>query len=124
MNSDLVTRIEHYPRRDGPLPEGARWVGRPSRWGNPYTIKGAREAGYEGSTARLRAMCVTEFRRWLSRDHEPFDEPRRLRLLADLPELATARFLACACPLDGPCHADVLVEMLRAEKASGGTDER
>lgn len=31
-----MIRISHYPRRDGPLPEGARWVGRPSRWGNPF----------------------------------------------------------------------------------------
>jgi len=32
-------RISHYPRRDGPLPAGAKWVGRPSQWGNPFKVR-------------------------------------------------------------------------------------
>jgi len=39
---------------------------------------------------------------------------RRERLLARLPSLH-GRDLACWCPLDQPCHADVLLELANAE---------
>jgi Domain of unknown function (DUF4326) len=65
-------------------------VARPSRWGNPFRVE---EHGRE------RAIELYE-RRLLA-------EPD---LLAQLPALRGRR-LACYCPLDQPCHADVLARL-------------
>ncbi|MCO5317208.1 MAG: DUF4326 domain-containing protein [Microthrixaceae bacterium] len=92
-------RLSHYPRRDGKLPEGARWVGRTSRWGNPYRVNEhlvTLHAGHERAVESYRRFAAER----LSED------PRWLEPLRD----ATA--LACACPLEMPCHVDVLLELL------------
>ncbi len=93
-------------------PEGAVSVARPSIWGNPFSIQAARAAGYEGTDADLRSMCVVTFRRWLRdpRSEWAFGEPQAKWMVAHLPDLA-GRDLACWCPLDQPCHADVLLEL-------------
>lgn len=75
-------------RRDG-LPPGAVYVGRPSKWGNPFTL-------HTGS----RRDVIERFRSYL------LGTPR---LLADLDELR-GKDLVCWCaPL--PCHADALLEL-------------
>lgn len=81
-------------------PEGTIVVARPSRWGNPFRV------GLDGD----RAQCVDRFRRALRNGHLAFtlDDVR-----ADL----AGRDLACWCPLDEPCHADVLLD------AANGSDE-
>lgn len=74
------------------MPEGAVYVGRPTKWGNPY-------------------------RRPLSSD--------AVRMYAQKPPQAAileieqlrGKDLACWCPLDQPCHADVLLELANGEAA-------
>jgi hypothetical protein len=96
------------------MPEGAVYVGRPSPWGNPWKItrmldgswavynpSGASGRGYLGtfvSEERARYWAVVGFRR----DFEENIEPLR------------GHDLACWCPLDQPCHADVLLELANA----------
>ncbi len=116
----IPTRISHYPRRDGPLPEGARWVGRPSRWGNKDVVrrwKGLWSVSYRDMSGTwyshacydqrpdALALAVARFR--LYAGDRLAVEPTWLDPLRD----ATA--LACACPLDQPCHVDVLLGLLR-----------
>lgn len=73
---------------------GAVYVGRPSRWGNPFRI------GRDGT----RGEVVAKYEGWLR------TQPA---LLAALPALR-GRDLSCWCaPL--PCHADVLLRL-----ANGG----
>ena len=71
-------------------------------WGNPY-----RKEDYPGE-AGWRALAVEDFRKWIHAD-----EQAELRRLARR-ELA-GKNLACWCPLDGPCHADVWLEIANAE---------
>lgn len=93
MMAAAPVRVQRFRRH--PLPPGAVYVGRPTRWGNPFRI----------GPDRTRSEAVAEFRTWL-----------RACLAADptfLDPLRGARFLACWCPLDGgPCHADVIREAL------------
>jgi hypothetical protein len=67
---------------------GCVYVGRPSKWGNPYRI------GCDGD----RAEVIRKYRRYLF--HQP-------DLLAALPEL-TGQQLGCWCKPQ-PCHADILI---------------
>jgi Domain of unknown function (DUF4326) len=70
-------------------PDGAIVVARPTKWGNPYPVA---EYG--------RDEAIRRYREWLS-------ESGNERKLAEL----AGRDLACWCPLDLPCHADVLLDL-------------
>ena len=88
-------------RRDGwrgKLPAGAKLVTRPSPWGNPYKI------GEHGTRAEVIAMYERDLLSGELRDRKG----RELR--SRLPELR-GRLLACYCPLNEPCHADVLARL-------------
>lgn len=94
------------------MPEEAIYVGRPTRFGNPFQV------GRDGT----RERCVELFRRWLSSDltgclecdkHQVnvvWLEGVRPLVLARIGELR-GKSLACFCPLDQACHADVLLEI-------------
>lgn len=102
------------------MPPGAVYVGRPGKWGNPFVI---------GIDADDQAHAVALFREWLennSYDVHPPNTPIRHRdamderrdwIITNIGELA-GRDLACWCPLDQPCHADVLLDLLAAEAGS------
>ena len=95
-------------RRSGwRLPAGARSVARPHLVGNPFTPQWVRS---RGGTGDWRPPVVAAFRAWLAgTDHREFEQRRRAEVLSRLHELRGLH-LACWCPLDGPCHADVLLE--------------
>lgn len=101
-------RIQRKRTKGWKMPPNTVSVTRPGRWGNPYTIKGAREAGYGGTEKQIAEWCVECFRDAVSgklmfaQPVPKVDEIRR-----DL----TGKNLACFCPLDQPCHADVLLEL-------------
>lgn len=84
-------RIRVYRRKGFKLPEGAVYVGRPTKWGNPY----------RPGPGFSRKRMVEKYRSYLL---------RRPALVAALPELR-GRDLACWCKLDEPCHADILLEL-------------
>ncbi|MEI9938642.1 MAG: DUF4326 domain-containing protein [Pseudomonadota bacterium] len=84
-------------------------VSRPSQWGNPFS-----QALGPANSARkpaLRAASVERFRRALlaGDDSLPFTIDQVRRSLR-------GKNLACWCPLDEPCHADVLLEVANAQR--------
>lgn len=66
------------------------YVGRPSKWGNPYII------GRDGT----REECIRKFRNFLVRSPE---------LLEALPDLR-GKTLGCFCK-PSACHGDILMEL-------------
>ena len=80
-------------KRSG-VPAGAVYIGRPSKWGNPFVI------GKDGT----RNEVIAKYRTHLLRD---------ARLMATLPELR-GKDLVCWCA-PCACHGDVLLEL-----ANGG----
>ncbi|HEY2404831.1 MAG TPA: DUF4326 domain-containing protein [Polyangiaceae bacterium] len=84
-------------------------VSRPSKWGNPFSasLASARNAAEK---LRLRAESVAEFKRALIGRG-----PRVLPFtVADVRRELAGKNLACWCPLDGPCHADLLLQLANA----------
>lgn len=94
-------RIQLRRTKGWRLPEGARSVARPTRWGNPFRV---------GHEARDAAEAVELFAL-----HSGVFGLYELTA-ADLAPLRGCD-LACWCPLDKPCHADVLLEL--ANRGSG-----
>ena len=107
-------RIQRKRTKGWQMPDGAVYVGRPTKWGNPFPFSAAEEAGY------TRHGAVSAFEDWLAGNpwacgSDKF-EAKRQAILDSLPELR-GRDLACWCPLVDekgnpvPCHADVLLEI-------------
>ena len=85
-------RIQRQRTRGWRMPPNTVYVGRPSKWGDPY------EDSSDSRRGALEAYCW-----WLlvtPLGHRLLDEARR--------ELR-GKNLACWCPLDVECHADVLL---------------
>jgi hypothetical protein len=92
------------------MPEGAVYVGRPSRWGNPWkvgstgwTIDPDGRINREPHPPLTVEEAVQAFRNANSREESGWPEMIRRHL--------AGRDLVCWCPLDQPCHADVLLEI-------------
>ena len=84
-------------------------VARPSRFGNPFSMREAAQRFPSMSPEQARSFVVDEFRSMLDapdlrswRGYPTDDEIKR--------ELR-GKNLACWCPEDGPCHADVLLDI-------------
>ena len=112
------TRIRLSRAKGWRKPENCVVVSRPSKFGNPFTVKSCIEAGFADDVPQARRVCTDAFRDWLSGDDwaagsGPAWEQRLRDYLAALPELR-GKDLACWCPLDGPCHADVLLALVNA----------
>lgn len=86
-------------------PAGAVVVARPSRWGNPWRVDAS--GGAAGRTAPTRAAAVAAFRHMIEGGERVAGYPSIEQIRAQL----AGRDLACWCPLDQPCHADVLLEI-------------
>jgi len=72
------------------------YIGRPSKWGNPYSHK----KGFACYTVTTRDEAVAKYREWI------FQQPE---LLKDLNELK-GKTLGCWCAPKA-CHGDVLLEL-------------
>jgi len=88
-------RIQRKRAKGWRMPPNTVCVTRPSKWGNPFRI----EPG-----VMSRKESVEHFRTFA----EGFTE-------SELNELR-GKNLACFCNFDGPCHADVLLELSNKEE--------
>jgi hypothetical protein len=76
--------------RDIPLPAGAVYVGRPTRWGNTFVL------GRDGT----RDQVVQKYKTWINTQPELLDSLEDLR----------GKDLVCWCAPHA-CHADILLEL-------------
>lgn len=103
----MAKRIQRRRVKGWRMPEGAIYVGRGSKYGNPYTVaEYGRERAIELYTAYLERM----------REHTP------QLYKADMDALR-GKDLACWCKEGDPCHADVLLELLAEQESSEVDDE-
>lgn len=136
------TRIQRRRAPGWQMPPNTVYVGRPTKWGNPFDFRrseycwAALSFGCRGDAAGRREASVRAFRDWIEPPHgrrtlsleeqpklvgaggtvdlgpkvEAGEAPSRADIVAEL----RGKNLACWCPLDHPCHADVLLELANA----------
>ena len=92
----MPVRIQRKRTKDWRMPPGAVYVGRPTIWGNEYRV------GEHGTTEE----CVQKYRELQMNPSHAADISRRY-----IQQELRGKDLACWCPLDRPCHADVLLEI-------------
>lgn len=96
----MPKRIQRKRSRGWKMPANAVYVGRPTKWGNPYVVGQAVGPMETPMTAAEAAECYRRYIIANSQSAERFRLPiRELR----------GKDLACWCPLSQPCHADVLL---------------
>jgi hypothetical protein len=81
------------------MPPNTLKVDRTTRWGNPFIV------GVDGDAGECVALYRPYAAEGLPGLGQGYD-PKQLR----------GKNLACWCPLDQPCHADVLLELANAAK--------
>lgn len=106
----MPKRIQRMRNKGWRMPKGAVYVGRPSRWGNPFRVSNGDcehpDCGPKSHPPINRQMAVNAYRGWLvgmiKVDPEFVDELR-------------GKNLACWCAPNQVCHADVLLEIANRE---------
>ena len=84
---------------------GAReyvYVGRPSRWGNPFSHRSGTKAEFRVAT---REEALDRYREWVLSQPE---------LVAAIRRELRGKVLGCHCK-PKPCHADILAEIADSE---------
>lgn len=71
------------------------YIGRPSKWGNPYII------GKDGT----REEVIEKYEEWVR------SSPTMIRALHQL----DGKVLGCWCPPGVPCHGDVLLKLMKEQ---------
>jgi hypothetical protein len=91
------------------MPEGVIYVGRPSKWGNPFIVD---ELGIEESV-RMYAECILNNAMvYVYIDEiEASVQFDRFKWMAENLEQLRGKNLACWCPPSSPCHADILLKL-------------
>jgi hypothetical protein len=86
----MPQRFQRSRRKGAQLPAGVVVVTRPTKWGNPHPL----DLGREEAVRRYREDLLAG----------------RLAVTAENAKSELrGRDLACYCPLNEPCHADVLL---------------
>jgi hypothetical protein len=92
-------RIQRKRTKGWRMPEDAKYVGRPTVFGNPFQVPSP-----PSRTGRLLAREYYRLKLTEGIEATP-------AMLDELRAALAGRDLACWCPLDQPCHADVLLEL-------------
>jgi hypothetical protein len=95
----MPKRIQRKRTKGWNTPPNTVYVGRPTKWGNPW------KAGESCGRTMTVTQAVAAYREWVNVCNAAIRIRRELR----------GKNLACWCPLDQPCHADVLLEIANAE---------
>jgi Domain of unknown function (DUF4326) len=91
-------RLKLSRKKGARLPKGAVVVARPTKWGNPYR-----------PDEMTRAQAVAKYQR-------NFLAGKLKISVEDVRRELKGHDLACWCPLNGPCHADLLIKIANAKR--------
>lgn len=98
-------RVQLSRAKGWKMPENTVRVARPSLWGNPFVVGQIDHATREQIVDRAHAVRLFE-QRWFNNGADPMGV-----MLEEVRRDLRGRNLACWCPLDQPCHADVLLRL-------------
>ena len=91
------------------MPANAVYVGRPTKWGNPYVVGHNYADGEHDEIPYDNIDAETAVRWYREAIVNGISTAVNLTVREIMTELR-GKDLVCWCPLDQPCHADVLLE--------------
>jgi len=103
-------RIQRKRTKDWRMPPNTVYVGRPSKWGNPFTGPDAVDKYRKAVFDDTYSSSIE--REWIDAGGSCFMlmnlQHKNPHTLIEL----RGKNLACWCPMDKPCHADILLEIV------------
>lgn len=119
-------RVQRKRTKGWRMPENTVYVGRGSQWGNPHRIGDiVQDRNEENMTWEKHAIKAKEAVAMYSADLFPYRHQGvnstleafyvSVANIEDIQSQLRGKNLACWCPLDKPCHADVLLEVANSE---------
>lgn len=110
----MAERIQRKRTKGWRKPAGAVYVGRPSKWGNHFIVGGRNWDPHSETWVDVqdRDIAVALYRRELV-------GLLQFRSFQYAITELRGKDLVCWCPLDQPCHADVLLELANAPGGDG-----
>ena len=116
-------RIQRQRTKGCRMPENTAYVGRGTKWGNPWKVT-PHEDGRATVTDPISCTAfesvpaatahATGSFRWQLLNHPNVLGFTETEARAEL----AGKNLSCSCPLDQPCHADVLLEIANREEGA------
>lgn len=117
-------RVQRKRAKGWRMPDNTVYVGRGSKWGNPYKV-GEKYPRLERAVLKKDGaqLVLSDPRRINNRSEATYEFMWLLGPVINREELPAyptdeevqaelaGKNLACWCPLDKPCHADVLLEI-------------
>lgn len=107
-------RIQRKRTAGWRMPEDVIYVGRGSKYGNPFRV--ATPEPQEGNAIYTPEKAVANFRtlvEYINNNAHKF--PENPLIYAHLRRDLKGKTLACWCDTDQPCHADVLIELANSK---------
>src|SRR5438309_10352959 len=89
-----MIRVQRRRVKGWRMPENTVYVGRPSKWGNPFAY----------SLEYSLYQSLEKYQKWLGKKLD--EDPNFLKPLE-------GKNLACWCPLTRTCHADILLAIVK-----------
>lgn len=144
----MPERIQLSRKKGWRMPPNTVKVDRRTRFGNPFDLRRSEHCwtalahGFKGDAAGRLACSIAMFRAWLKHGRAVQTEACGLYIgenaatveavalspdltapappsLDEIRQSLAGKNLACWCPLDQPCHADVLLELANAPDKEG-----
>lgn len=91
--NNIPIRVQRKRVKGWRMPANTVYVGRPTKYGNPYRVAG-------NATDEYIKFQIKKYKESLSSI-----------LKEEIIKELKGKNLACFCPLDKPCHADILLEI-------------
>jgi hypothetical protein len=89
----MPVRIQRKRTKGWRMPENTVYVGRPTKWGNPYQVTAPATIGYRKKVIEM------------------YEASMSMMLKQDAKKELKGKNLACFCKEGEPCHADVLLKI-------------
>lgn len=90
-------RVQRKRTKGWKMPANTVYVGRPTKYGNPYQVS---------------SNATDEF---IKKQIDKYEQSMGMMLKQDAIKELKGKNLACFCPLDKPCHADVILKIANQE---------
>jgi len=107
-------RIQRKRTKGWKMPPNTEYVGHPTIWGNPFQLSCAMTDGMKASLVKKyegALLARTNDRAELEQWFRAHGWQGMVPIGSEISSWLRGKNLACWCPLDQPCHADVLLEL-------------
>lgn len=119
MKSPKPFRVQRKRSKGWRLPANTVCVTRGTAWGNPFIVNTHVEPGSKSGACYICVPTVedaVECFGIMVRENTP----SMIAFRQNIRDHLRGKNVACFCPLDSPCHGDILLEVANEEDDDGG----